>query len=183
MKECSITVSRSILRVSRDYWPIILIYLTLCSCSTTRYYVVRHAEKTADACDAPLRNPEGTTRANTLRDSLLSKNISSIFVSTCLRTQQTAQPLATALGIAPLAFGTTQAMNDSLIRTLKRIRGKSVLVVNHGNTVVRIVLELSGQSVPAIPDSDYDNMYTIRIKRFFGTTKTMVHSTYGVTTN
>jgi len=154
------------------------------SCSTTRYYVVRHAEKTSNDCNAPLLNPEGFQRANTLRDTLLSKGIDSIFVSICLRTQQTAQPLATALGISLIQFNTTNTMTDSLIRRLKKMRGKDILIVGHTNTVPAIVLGLSGVTINPIADSDFDNMFIIHVRRCFGNTRRSLRSTtYGVITN
>ena len=154
----------------------------LCSCSTTTYYVVRHAEKTSTDCTAPLAQL-GFQRAEALKDSLLSKHVDSIFVSTCLRTQQTAQPLATAMGKTMIEFEPTTAKTDSLIRRLNKIRGKKVLIVGHANTIPAIILGLSGMTITPIADTDFDNLYTVRIRRFFGTTKTLVHTTYGVITN
>ena len=154
----------------------------LSSCSYTYYYVVRHAEKTLNDCNAPLKSPEGFNRANALRDTLLHKGIDSIFVSTCLRTQQTAQPLATALGINMIQFDV--ANNTALIDRLKKIRGKDILVVGHTNTVPAVVLALSGVSINPISDSDYDNLYIIRIRRFlWTTTRSLQQTTYGAPTN
>jgi broad specificity phosphatase PhoE len=155
----------------------------LCSCSTTRFYVVRHAEKTSNDCNSPLAQPQGFNRAEALKDSLLSKNVDSIFVSTCLRTQQTAQPLATARSITMIQFEPTPGQTQNLINRLKKIRGKNVLIVGHTNTVPSIVLELSGISITPIADTDFDNMYVVRIRRFLGINRQMVHTTYGVITN
>ena len=154
----------------------------LCSCSTTTYYIVRHAEKTANDCTTPLA-PLGFQRAEALKDSLLPKHIDSIFASTCLRTQQTAQPLATAMGISIITVEPTEAGTDILINRLNKIRGKKVLIVGHTNTVPAIILGLSGQTIAPIADTDFDNLFTVRIRRFFGTTNTLVHTTYGVITN
>jgi len=162
----------------------IFLICLLSSCSTTRYYIVRHAEKTSNDCTAPLLQPEGFNRAQTLRDSLLSKHIDSIFVSTCLRTQQTAQPLATALTLTTIQFEPNPAQTQALISRLKKIRGKNMLVVGHTSTVPEIVLGLSGNSVAPITDTDFDNMYLVRIKRvLWSTNRTLIQSTYGVATN
>ena len=154
------------------------------SCSTTRYYVIRHAEKTSNDCTAPLLQPQGFNRAQTLRDSLLSKHIDSIFVSTCLRTQQTAQPLATALNLTMIQFDPSAAQTQVLLSRLKKIRGKNMLVVGHTSTVPEIVLGLSGSSIAPIADTDFDNMFLVRIKRvLWSTNRRLIQSTYGVPTN
>jgi phosphohistidine phosphatase SixA len=142
------------------YIVISMAIAVLCSSCVTTYYVVRHAEKTANDCSAPLAT-NGFTRAGVLRDSLHTKGIDSIFVSTCLRTQQTGQPLATLLSISMLQSATTESATQTLAARLKKISGKQVLVVGHGNTVPVIVQALSGEAIDAIPDSDYDNLYRI----------------------
>ena len=154
------------------------------SCSTTRFYVVRHAEKTSNDCTAPLLQPEGFNRAQTLRDSLLSKQIDSIFVSTCLRTQQTAQPLATVLNLTPIQVDPSSAQTQALISRLRKIRGKNMLVVGHTSTVPDIVFGLSGSSITPIADTDFDNLFQVRIKRvLWSTNRRLIQSTYGVATN
>jgi hypothetical protein len=58
----------------------ILITLFLCSChSTTKIYLVRHAEKVSNAANADLKSPEGFARANVLKDSLITISINAIF--------------------------------------------------------------------------------------------------------
>lgn len=168
----------------KTYLTAIIIVCIFSSCCTyTRFYVVRHAEKTLSDCNAPLASPQGTDRANTLRDLLLSKGIDSIFVSDCLRTQQTAQPLATALGITMIQAGTSATATNELAKRLNRINKKEVLVVGHTNTIPSIVLALSGRSIAPINDDDYDNMYIIRIKRCSRIYKSLTQTTYGVPTN
>src|SRR5437016_13749836 len=96
------------------------------SCSTTYYYIVRHAEK-QDNSPNSLLSQTGLQRAQVLRDTLLDKSIDTIFASTVTRTQQTAQPLATALGkTIRIYWPDTTA---GLITALKRIHDKDVLVV------------------------------------------------------
>jgi phosphohistidine phosphatase SixA len=123
----------------KKFLAIISCIAALCSCSTTRYYIVRHAEKTSNDCPAPLAQPLVSQSCH-LRDSLLAKHIDSIFVSTCLRTQQTAQPLATALNLSMIQFDPGAAQTQNLIARLKKIRGKNMLVVGHTSTVPDIVL-------------------------------------------
>ena len=45
-------------------------------------------------------------------------------------------------------------------------RGQTVFIAGHNNTVPAIVSELSGQPIPTIPESEYDNLYIVTIYRF-----------------
>lgn len=151
--------------------------MLMLSACTTKYYIVRHAERLDNSADSPL-SATGNTRANILRDSLQNKGVSHVFASTYQRTQQTAQPLATALNL-----GLTLYRPDTtagLVARLNKIRGKSVLVVGHSNTVPGLVQGLSLQSVAPIPETDFDNLYIVKISRGWGSTRrTLVQTTYG----
>ena len=153
--------------------------LLMPSC-VTKYYLVRHAEKLHNGPD-PSLSPAGQARAQTLRDTLANKGIDSIFVTQYVRTQQTAQPTASALGEA---LQITNASNVSaLITDLENIRGKQVLVVGHSNTIPQIVDGLCNQSV-VIPEDDFDNLFIVTIRRRLNgsTTRTLISTTYGVPT-
>jgi len=161
----------------------LLLGYTLFSSCVSSYFVVRHAEKTSNDCTAPLASPAGFTRADVLRDSLLSNGIDSIFVSTCLRTQQTAQPLATAISLPMRQVEPNDPATQSFITRLKKIKGKQVLVVGHTSTVPAIVLGLSGSTISPIADTDFDNMFIVKRKTFLWTTRTLRQTTYGAPTN
>ena len=148
----------------------------LSSCSTTYYYVVRHAERLNNSANTPL-SAAGLSRAQVLSDSLSSKNISFIFASTFLRTQQTAQPIATAKGLPLILYNADTTAG--LITRLKKIKGKSVLVTGHSDNVPDIVSGLSNQSVSPIPPNDFDNFYIIRVRNYSGTKRVLWHRTYG----
>lgn len=156
----------------------LFILLVFCSCYNT-YYVVRHAEKVLtppNASNPPLTDA-GVQRSNDLNAYFGKKKPDSIFVSTFLRTQQTAAPTATTAGITPIIINQidTNAVN-ALITRLYKMNKKKVLVVGHTNTVPRIVKGLSGQTINAIPETDYDNLYIIKIRR---TNRQLTQTTYG----
>jgi len=154
----------------------LLATLLLWPACTTTYYLVRHAERLNDNNDSPL-SPVGHARANILRDTLANKSIDQIFASTIQRTQQTGQPLATALGMALTVY--RPDTTAGLVARLKNIRNKSVLVVGHSNTVPDLVQGLCGETV-SIPDDDFDNLYIVTIRRAWGrTTTNLVQTTYG----
>lgn len=148
----------------------------LSSCTTT-FYLVRHAEKANSTPDTPL-SAAGHARAEALRDTLISKNIGQIFVTNYLRTQQTAAPLATQLGITPTEISGNQT--TQLVQQLKAINGKNVLVVGHSNTVPVIIDNLmeSPQNV-TITETDFDNLFKVRITKGDNTTRRFIRLTYG----
>jgi broad specificity phosphatase PhoE len=151
------------------------ILLALSSC-TTRYYLVRHAEKLNGTSDSPL-SQTGHARAAVLRDTLAGKNISQIFASTYTRTQQTAQPTATANNLELTIY--RPDTTAGLIERLKSVGSRNVLVVGHSNTIPEVVHGLCGETV-TIADDDYDNLFIVTIKRGWGqTTKTLIKTTYG----
>jgi broad specificity phosphatase PhoE len=56
--------------------------------------------------------------------------------------------------------------NELLRRIQTTHRGQTVFVAGHNNTVPAIVSELSGETYPVIPESEYDNLYIVTIYRF-----------------
>jgi len=146
------------------------------SCTTTYYYVVRHAERQDNSVGSPLSSI-GLKRADILRDSLVGKGIDSIFASTFIRTRQTAEPMANALGKSLRIY--SPDTTNYLITALKKIKRKKILVVGHSDKVPEIVKGLSGQTVPAIAPDDFDNLYIIKLKKGLGHSSRMWHITYG----
>ncbi|MCY7293441.1 MAG: histidine phosphatase family protein, partial [Ferruginibacter sp.] len=143
------------------------------------YYVVRHAEKvlTPPNTSDPLLTDIGAQRSNDLNTYLGKKKPDSIFVSKYFRTKQTAAPTATSAGVTPIIINQsdTNAINAFITR-LYKMNKKKVLVVGHTNTVPQIVKGLSGQTINAIAEADYDNMYIIKIRR---TNRQLTQTTYG----
>ena len=148
----------------------------LYSCSSTNYYVVRHAERVDNSRNSAL-SAAGLKRAQDLKDTLLSKKIDLIFVSTYVRTQQTAQPTANAKSLPLIIY--KPDTTAGLITHLKKIKGKSVLVVGHSDTVPDIVFGLSNKAVAPIADNDFDNLYIITVRNFLGTHRKLLRLTYG----
>jgi broad specificity phosphatase PhoE len=146
------------------------------NCATSTYYLVRHAEKLDNSADTPL-SPAGFKRAAALRDSLINKGLDTLLASKYLRTRQTAQPLADALG-KPLAVYSPDT-TWQLSRALEKMKGKNVLVVGHSNTIPEIVRELTGDTL-AIADNDFNNLFIVKIeRRFFLIRRNLYKRTYG----
>ncbi len=149
----------------RTLRPVVFCLLSLClaSCSTTYYYVVRHAEKLNSTDDSPL-NAAGFQRAQILADTLSTKHINRIFVSDKQRTQQTAAPTATLFSVTPVIIPVTNT--NQLITDLKAISGKNVLVVRHSNEIHLIVNALSpSDTIAPIPD-EFNNLFVVKRRVF-----------------
>lgn len=159
---------------------VLLIAICLTSC-TTRYYLVRHAEKACEDCLAcGLTDPEGRDRANTLADTLARMGIDHVYASECQRTQKTAEPSAFQAGKA-IEIYNTSGLSD-FIEKLKNYKGnKEILIVGHSNQVPVMIDSLTHQQVTIGPN-DYDNLFIITKRRFFRTKTTLESRTYGVMT-
>ncbi len=136
----------------------------LFSCSTTRYYVVRHAEKAAAdnmmTSDVPL-SEAGQQRAQALKEALSNKGIQHIYSTNYIRTKATAQPLSTAIGIP---VETYDARDSAFTGKLNSLNGH-VLVVGHSNTVDNLVNGLTGQNLlQDLPETQYGDLFIIKKK-------------------
>jgi len=128
-------------------------------------FVVRHAER-ADSgasqmqtqADPPL-SAAGDARAAKLAGMLANAGIQAIYVTEFRRTQATARPLASKLGLEARQYSSKNS--DEFIRKLRIEHAKDiVLVVGHSNTVPVMIKALGGPEV-TIADSEYDNLFVV----------------------
>ena len=145
---------------------IILGLFSLCSCSSVKYYIVRHAEKAAPgmggSTDVPL-TPAGEARAVALKDALLNGRIGYVYSTNTVRTKSTAKPTADAFQLAINIYG--PAPDSAFIAKLKKL-DKNTLIVGHSNTVDDIVNKLCGQNLlQDLGDNEYDNLFIVKKKR------------------
>ena len=128
-------------------------------------FVVRHAERAdAVAGGSPMMatDPElsdaGRARAQSLASALKDAGITAIFVTEFKRTQQTAEPLAKALGIQPTVV--TAKDLAGLVEKVKASTG-NVLVVGHSNTVSDVITRLGVETPVKLSDTDFDNLFVV----------------------
>ena len=136
----------------------------LFSCSTSKYYIVRHAEKeTATTMNQDvLLTDAGKQRAIALKDALLHKHITHIYSTNVARTKATALPLNVATGVP---IETYDAGDASFITTLKILPKGNVLVVGHSNTVDDIVNGLTGKPLlKDLNDAAYGDLFIVKKK-------------------
>ena len=143
------------------------------SCSSVKYYIVRHAEKETTTTGTVMSTPNdpplsaaGRVRAIELRETLKNKGIQYIFSTKTIRTISTAEPLNDLQGNTQIELYNTKDSLDFLIDKLKSIRKGNSLIVGHSNTVDDIVNRLCGQVKIAadLNDGEYDNLFVIKIK-------------------
>ncbi len=138
----------------------------LASCSSHTLYLVRHAEKAAIPANDPPLTAEGKVRAEVLRDSLLDKNIKYIYSTNTTRTRTTGEPLAEKLGLIIRPYATDTV--SEVAKHLRKLRGGNALVVGHSNTLLPLLDQFPvTHQKKTIPDSDYDNLFVLTVKRRF----------------
>ncbi|GAB4091522.1 histidine phosphatase family protein [Flaviaesturariibacter terrae] len=147
----------------------LLLVLLLASCQTTRYYIVRHAEKAAPgpqmSSDVPL-SPAGEARAQALQERLKGEKLQFVYSTNFLRTKATAAPTASAAGLGLLFY---DPKDSSFISHVLAQGNGNTLIVGHSNTVDDLVNRLVGKPVlQDLPDSAYGDLFIVtkRGKRF-----------------
>jgi broad specificity phosphatase PhoE len=133
-------------------------YLFICWGAQTTVLLVRHADRQGSA-DA--LSPAGAARAQELARVLEKSGISAIYTSEAIRTQETAEPSASQLGITPVAVPAADVAG--LVSTIRSSNtGQAVLVVGHSNTVPQIIAEFGGPAV-TIGETEFDNLYVLAL--------------------
>ncbi|MEJ0040220.1 MAG: phosphoglycerate mutase family protein [Gammaproteobacteria bacterium] len=159
------------------FWVMWLIFFVLLaaafvsyrSATTTTVVLVRHAEKVMGTIEDPPLAAEGVRRAERLAQMFgeikTGHGLDAIYVSDTRRAQQTAAPLASRLGMKTIVYPAGD-VEGAARKLLREHRGARVLIVGHSNTVPALVQKLSGQSVPEIPEEEYDDVYVVTVPSF-----------------
>ena len=137
--------------------------------------VVRHAEKIDQSDDAAL-SPDGRRRAKALAELLRTAGVTHIIATEFRRTEETAAPLAAALG---LTVERVPARDFAALAA--KIHGFEpeaiVLVVGHSNTIPPMLATLGWPNQLEIRDPDYDNVFVLTPRP--GQRAAMVRLKYG----
>lgn len=123
-------------------------------------YLVRHAEKADDGTDDPPLTDAGTARAQHLAAMLADAGIDAVYATRYRRNQETAAPLAEALGVPVTTYA---AQGAALADTLRaRHAGQDVLVVGHSNTVPQLLDALVGaDAYDDLSEQEYDALFVV----------------------
>lgn len=145
---------------------VVFAYFSTFSRPVTTVILVRHAEKKIEPANPdPDLTPDGMARAQELAREFGEAGINAIYATQYKRTQETVKPLSDRTGV-PVTLLDSNNTNELLRRIQTTHRGQTVFIAGHNNTVPAIVSELSGETYPTIPDSEYDNLYIVTIYRF-----------------
>jgi 2,3-bisphosphoglycerate-dependent phosphoglycerate mutase len=131
----------------------------------TTVIVIRHAEKKIEPDNPdPDLSAAGEARAQELVRMFGDAGINAIYATQYKRTQQTVKPLADKLGLV-----VNQVNSKNTADLVARIRaensGQTVFISGHNNTAPEIVAALGGPNFPAIPETQFDNLYIVTIYR------------------
>lgn len=135
----------------------------------TTVLIVRHAEKgTTPPNDPPLTtepNGGGVGRAQTLARVVGDANVQAIYATQFARTQQTAQPTATRLGLPVTLINAseTQALVNDI---MSNHRGQTVLVVSHTPTIEDIIAALHGGQITPVAENEFDKLFVVTVYRW-----------------
>jgi broad specificity phosphatase PhoE len=138
-------------------------------------FLIRHAERDPVGIDPPL-NVKGMARAKDLIRVLGGVTIAKLYATQFRRTQETAAPLATHLGI-PVTVKIADDLAAVVADIASQPGGARVLVVGHTNTIGEIIERLTGQTIADIPESAFDNLYICTLAA--GSDATVLHLKYG----
>ena len=123
--------------------------------------LLRHAERVEYESPDGVLSEAGEARARVLSRLLQDAGVTAIYTSDRKRTQQTAEPLSKALGIAP----TTVAAQGQVEATLSLIREREksgiVVIVSHGDTVPGFLKALGHPGQITIGPREHDDIFVI----------------------
>jgi phosphohistidine phosphatase SixA len=141
-------------------------YYSTFSRPVTTVILVRHAEKKLEPNNPdPDLTREGAERAQEIARVFGNAGINAIYATQYKRTQQTVRPLSDLIGVSVTVLESSQ--KDELIKRIQTsLRGQTIFVAGHNNTVPAIASELSGETFPVIPESEYDNLFIVTVYRF-----------------
>jgi len=156
----NLNLSRAICRVVVAVW---LSWACLIAAEPARtVIIVRHAERAGGNDPSVSITEAGRCRAAVLAGMLSGAKVRTIYTTELARTQQTAAPLALRLSIKPEVVPAKDI--DALVAKLRaRTEEGAVLVVGHSNTLPAIVERLTGETEPAIGESEYDRMFVLTL--------------------
>ena len=131
----------------------------------TTVILVRHAEKIIDPNNSdPDLSPAGQARAQEIVRIFGDTGINAIYATQYKRTQQTVKPLADKLGL-PINQVNSKNTADLLAQIRSKNSGQVVFIAGHNNTVPEIIAALGGPTFPAIPETEFDNLYIVTVYR------------------
>ena len=152
---------------------LVALFLVLSACASTTlaptpgatYFVVRHAEKSTDDLKDPPLTQAGRKRAAALARQFADIPLTAAYATAFKRTQQTAQPSATASGIAVTTYEAAGSPAEFVAQLRREHARGRVLIAGHSNTVPGIVSALCNCPVPPMADTDYGRLFEVKVDK------------------
>lgn len=165
-------------------YPVVIVVVVVCLIClfwccwqpVTAVLLVRHAEKSSTGSTDPPLSAPGQARAQTLVHVAGEADITAIYATQFIRTQQTVQPLADHFGLSVIQY-TANDVADLADEIKSDHTGEVIMVSGHSNTVPQIIQEFGGNPIDPIGENEYDNLFVITFSRWGGAK--VVHLKYG----
>jgi broad specificity phosphatase PhoE len=128
----------------------------------TTVILIRHGERNAPTPTHPdpHLNAAGKARAKSLIHVFGQSGIKAIYRSHFARAKETAQPLATHLGLSAIEMDEALQIKNDI---LSNHTGQTVLVIGHSDTVPDIINRFGAGNLPIINDSEFDNLFVVKV--------------------
>jgi phosphohistidine phosphatase SixA len=129
-------------------------------------FALRHADRAPGADDL---SPAGIERARLLARMLAESGIRTAYCSDAIRTQRTVEPLKNLLGAdLEIMVVTTDGGIDGHVREIvdrvKALPADAVAaVVGHSNTIGPVIEGLTGRSIDAIAEHEFDRLFVVSV--------------------
>ena len=124
----------------------------------TTLIVVRHADCPTTGEDA--LTPAGLARAQVLAHIGAKAGIAAVYHSDTNRTRDTVLPLATALGLTPVVYPYAD-IAGVVAQVFADHRGETVVIAGHSDTVLKIIEEAGGPTLPDIDGTEFDDLFVL----------------------
>ncbi len=130
--------------------------------SPTTIILVRHAEKEIVGGDDPELSSDGRQRAQRLQSALKSYLPDEMYSTPFKRTRQTLQPWARNAGKEIKEYNPQN--QEAFSQNLLKMKGKTVVIAGHSNTVPILVNLLKGEAkYQQLPDSVYNKIFIVTV--------------------
>lgn len=142
--------------------------------TVSTYYLIRHAEKAAQASSSmaeagklnaqnpdPELSPEGFTRAEKWAEVFQYVRFDAIYSTNYIRTKETAKPTAGKQGLEIILYN---PKDFDFSRFKAETMGKTILIVGHSNTIPGFVNHLTGEEKYGnMEENNHSNLYIVQI--------------------
>ncbi len=158
-------------RTARGIQAVLLVFFFAAPVAAQETVIlVRHAERADGGAAAqagsmtgapadPSLSPAGVARAEKLASMLADAGIRGIYTSEFKRTQETARPLASRLGLEINAVASRDSAQ--LVAKIRAAHARgTVLVIGHSNTIPAVIKAFGGPDIK-IPDAEYGGLYVL----------------------